>query len=51
MTAFGVAIDEAVVGQFDSAGVDRVLFMLPSAERAEVERAADEAAALAARLR
>ena len=51
VTAFGVAIDEAVVGQFDSAGVDRVLFMLPSAERAEVERAADEAAALAARLR
>ena len=51
VTAFGVAIDEAVVGQFDSAGVDRVLFMLPSAERAEVERAADEAAALTARLR
>jgi probable F420-dependent oxidoreductase len=51
VTAFGVAIDEAVVGQFDSAGVDRVLLMLPSAERTEVERAADEAAALAARLR
>jgi probable F420-dependent oxidoreductase len=51
VTAFGVAIDEAIVEQFDSAGVDRVLFMLPSAERAEVERAADAAAALAARLR
>jgi probable F420-dependent oxidoreductase len=51
VTAFGVAIDEPVVEQFASAEVDRVLFMLPSAERAEVERAADEAAALAARLR
>src|SRR4051795_2711218 len=51
VTAFGVPIDAAMVEQFAEAGVDRVLFMLPSAERAEVERAADAAAALAARLR
>ena len=50
--AFGVPIDAGGRrGSSTSAGVDRVLFMLPSAERAEVERAADEAAALAARLR
>jgi hypothetical protein len=34
-----------------SAGVDRVLLMLPSAERPEFERAADEAAAVAQRMR
>jgi probable F420-dependent oxidoreductase len=51
VTAFGVPIDAGRVAEFAEAGVDRVLLMLPSAERAEVERAADEAAALADRLR
>jgi len=36
------------VEELDAAGVDRVLFMLPSAGAAEMERAADEAAAIAA---
>jgi probable F420-dependent oxidoreductase len=51
VTAFGVPIDAERVEQLAAAGVDRVLFMLPSAERAEVERAADEALALADRMR
>jgi probable F420-dependent oxidoreductase len=51
VTAFGVAIDAERVERFADAGVDRVLFMLPSAERPEMERAADEAVALAERLR
>jgi len=51
VTAFGVAIDPGVVEQFAEAGVDRVLFMVPSAERAEVERAADDAVAVAERFR
>jgi probable F420-dependent oxidoreductase len=49
VTHFGTSSDAAVVEQLASAGVDRVLFMLPSAERAELERAADEAAAVAER--
>jgi probable F420-dependent oxidoreductase len=51
VTAFGVPIVAERVEEFAEAGVDRVLFMLPSAERAEVERAADEAAGLAERMR
>jgi probable F420-dependent oxidoreductase len=51
VTHFGTSSDAAVVEQLASAGVDRVLFMLPSAERAELERAADEAAAVAERFR
>src|SRR3954470_1751267 len=51
VTHFGTSIDAAVVEELASAGVDRVLFMLPSAERAELERAADEAAAVAERFR
>ena len=48
VTHFGTPIDAAVVEELDAAGVDRVLFMLPSAGAAEMERAADEAAAIAA---
>jgi probable F420-dependent oxidoreductase len=51
VTAFGVPIDASRVKEFADAGVDRVLFMLPSAARAEVEQAADEAAAVAERFR
>src|SRR3954453_17059225 len=45
VTAFGVPIDAGAVAEYERAGVDRVLLMLPSVERAEFERAADEAAA------
>jgi probable F420-dependent oxidoreductase len=51
VTHFGTRIDAGFVEALARAGVDRVLFMLPSAERAEVERAADEAAAVAERFR
>jgi probable F420-dependent oxidoreductase len=51
VTAFGVPLDAGRVEAFAEAGVDRVLFMLPSAERAEVEQAADEAVALRDRFR
>ena len=51
VTAFGVPIDAEMVEKLRDAGVDRALLMLPSAERAEVERAADEAAGLAERMR
>jgi probable F420-dependent oxidoreductase len=51
VTAFGTPIDASVVEQLAGAGVDRALFMLPSAERAELERAADEAVAVAERFR
>ena len=51
VTAFGTPIDAAVVEAFARADVDRVLLMLPSADRAEVERAADEAVAVAERFR
>ena len=51
VTAFGVPIDAGMVEQLADAGVDRVLFMLPSAKRDEVERAADEAAALREQMR
>jgi probable F420-dependent oxidoreductase len=51
VTAFGVAIDATMVEKLADAGVDRALFMLPSAERDELERAADEAVAVAERFR
>jgi probable F420-dependent oxidoreductase len=51
VTAFGVPIDAGVVEQLADAAVDRALFMLPSAGRDELERAADEAAALGERMR
>jgi probable F420-dependent oxidoreductase len=51
VTHFGTATDAAVVEELARAGVDRVLFMLPSAEQSELERAADEAAAVAERFR
>ena len=51
MTYFGAPADPEVVRELDDAGVDRVLFMLPSAARAEVEQAADEAVAVADRFR
>jgi probable F420-dependent oxidoreductase len=51
VTHFGTPIDPAVVEELADAGVDRVLFMLPSADRAEMERAADEALAVAERFR
>jgi probable F420-dependent oxidoreductase len=49
VTYFGAPADPDVVRELDDAGVDRVLFMLPSGGRDEVERAADDAAALAQR--
>jgi probable F420-dependent oxidoreductase len=51
VTAFGVPLDAGRVEAFAEAGVDRVLFMLPSAGRAEVEQAADEAVTLRDRFR
>src|SRR4051794_38464790 len=49
VTYFGAPSEAPVVGELEAAGVDRVLFMLPSAGRDDVERAADAAAALAQR--
>jgi probable F420-dependent oxidoreductase len=51
VTHFGTPIDAAVVEELDAAGVDRALFMLPSAGAAETERAADDAVAVAERFR
>jgi probable F420-dependent oxidoreductase len=51
VTYFGASADPQTLEQISAAGVDRALVMLPSARPAEVERAADEAAALAERLR
>ena len=48
VTHFGTPIDAAVVDELAGAGVDRVLFMLPSGTADEVERAADAAAEIAA---
>ena len=48
VTYFGAVTDAAAVERLASAGVDEVLLMLPSAAPAEVERAADAAAELAA---
>jgi probable F420-dependent oxidoreductase len=50
VTYFGAAPDAGVAGELEAAGVDRVLFMLPSAGRGEVERAADTAAGVVERL-
>ena len=51
VTHFGTRTDAGFVEQLQDAGVDRVLFMLPSGSAAEIEGAADEAAAVAARWR
>ncbi|MEA2324006.1 MAG: hypothetical protein QOD81_3856 [Solirubrobacteraceae bacterium] len=51
VTFFGAPSDPEVVEELQGAGVDRVLFMLPSASPPEIERAADAAAAVAARYR
>jgi probable F420-dependent oxidoreductase len=51
VTHFGTPIDAAVAEQLTEAGVDRVLFMLPTAPPGEVEAAADAAAAVAERFR
>ena len=51
VTHFGTPTDAAVVEQLQEAGVDRVLFMLPSGAAAEIEQAADAAAEVAATLR
>lgn len=47
VTYFGCDRDPAMVERLAAAGVDEALLMLPSAAPGEVERAADEAAALA----
>jgi probable F420-dependent oxidoreductase len=51
VTYFGAPADPGALRELEHAGVDRVLFMLPSAAPSEVERALDEAAALAGRTR
>jgi probable F420-dependent oxidoreductase len=47
VTHFGTPIDAAVVDELAEAGVDRVLFMVPSGDADEVRSAADAAAAIA----
>jgi probable F420-dependent oxidoreductase len=49
VTYFGAPTDPDVAGSLEEAGVDRVLFMVPSAGRDEVERVMDDAAAVAQR--
>jgi probable F420-dependent oxidoreductase len=49
VTYFGAPAEEAVLEELAAAGVDRTLIMLPSGTPAEIETAADEAAALVAR--
>jgi probable F420-dependent oxidoreductase len=51
VTYFGAPPDPAVLRDLEDAGVDRVLFMLPSVAGGELERALDDAAALAGRAR
>jgi probable F420-dependent oxidoreductase len=51
VTYFGAPVDPAVARDLEQAGVDRILFMLPSAAPDEVERALDDAAGLAERSR
>jgi probable F420-dependent oxidoreductase len=51
VTYFGAPSEPEVLRELEDAGVDRVLFMLPSAAPDEVERALDDAAALAERSR
>ena len=49
VTHFGTPIDAAVVEELDAAGVDRLLFMLPSAGAEEMERARRRGARLSRR--
>ena len=49
VTFFGAPIEPGVVEELAAAGVDRMLFMLPSAPPGEVEQAADAAAEVAER--
>jgi probable F420-dependent oxidoreductase len=51
VTVFGVPPDPDVVDELAAAGVDRVLFMLPSAPPPDVRQAADAAADVAQRFR
>jgi probable F420-dependent oxidoreductase len=51
VTYFGAPPDPTVLRELEDAGVDRVLFMLPSVAGGELERALDDAAALAGRAR
>jgi alkanesulfonate monooxygenase SsuD/methylene tetrahydromethanopterin reductase-like flavin-dependent oxidoreductase (luciferase family) len=46
VTYFGADVERAAIDRLTAAGVDRILFYLPSAPADEVERAIDEAAAL-----
>jgi probable F420-dependent oxidoreductase len=50
VTYFGAERDAAVARELEDAGVDRVLFMLPSGTPDEIERAMDEAAAVVERV-
>jgi probable F420-dependent oxidoreductase len=49
VTYFGAPLDPGVARELEEAGVDRVLFMLPSGTPDDIERAADEAAAVVER--
>ena len=51
VTYFGVAAEDEAVERLAEAGIDRILFMLPTNERAKVEKIADQAAAVAERFR
>jgi probable F420-dependent oxidoreductase len=51
VTYFGAPTEAEAIEELVAAEVDRALFMLPSADAGEVERAADAAAELAARFR
>jgi probable F420-dependent oxidoreductase len=51
VTYFGAPSDPPVLRELEDAEVDRVLFMLPSVAGGELERALDDAAALAERAR
>ncbi len=51
VTYFGVAAEDEAVERLADAGVDRILFMLPTNERSRVEAVADQAAAVAERFR
>jgi probable F420-dependent oxidoreductase len=50
VTYFGAPPDADVVRELEAAGVDRVLLMLPSGTPDEIERAADDAAAVVERV-
>jgi probable F420-dependent oxidoreductase len=51
VTYFGVAAEDEQVERLAAAGVDRILFMLPTNERGRIEAIADQAAAVADRFR